>query len=604
MSHVQLYEEWLSFNYNSLSDASYDVFKNLKLIHSNINEGWIQMGKPLLNALKESCMPLLSMQDFKNEVLPGLNESRDYDSISKLYAIYEVSLLQTHRPDWFLDDKKVIVMPDYASNKIVLCKNGSLFIVSNTTWNIITESWWSDIKDTISDVASDVYDTVKDAVGKAWEFLSDGAVAVMEFLSKVYGIVRDLLNEDAIIVAGGLISIVTGIVKFCGAANTTLGGKIISMMTGSVGMIKSYGNIKEGVEGVKKLKKDQLSTKGMQIAPTIVDGSVSLLMAANDIFRAQTGKIESGEGGVSEQTTSAAMESAKKIGESIKSSIQSSGAITRSVEEIVEESSDTLQIPGVSNFGVALLVILFVKAGMDILGGVFNAICKGIGYVVEGIAWLLNMTENIKFFIEELAEKAGGEDAKTVTKIVARAVNFVATPIYAGMDLVVTKMKPVSKPIQDYLAPIGSTYEVAIPIVNKNLNTIKGDAIEIKNVVIKPKQDIKLDSKEKEIMNGAVKELQGEIKGGKSDDGGIKSVFKETDSGFKGIKDDVKKVKVVIDDLSVDSLGKMIKSSDMKGKVKFEYDGKDATNVQDGGKIIKMKAVGESSILSFTDFIR
>jgi hypothetical protein len=599
MGNVKLYEEWLSFNIDTTYEKGYDVFSDLKYIHSNINEGWVQTGKPWLNALSRSCMALFSMQDFKNEVMPTLNESEDYDSLIRLYAIYEVSLLQTHRPEWFLDDTKIIVMPDYSSNKMVLCKNESIFIVSSTTWNYITESLWDDIKSTISSVATDVYDTVKDAAGKAWKWLSEGAIAVMEFLSKVYGIVKDLLNEDAIIIAGGFISIISGIIKFCGAADTKLGSQIICSMSGSIGMINSYAKIKTSVEGIKDIKKSQLSTTGVRFAPNIVDGSVSMLLAAHDIYRGQADKSDSGVGGTTNDSISSAMESAKKIGDSLKKSIASTGEVTVAVEEIVEQSSDTLKIPDVSDFGVGLLLILFVKAGMDILGGIFNTVCEGINLVVQGIKWLLNMTNNLKRFIKELLEKAAGENA--VTKIIANAVNFVATPLYTGMEVVIDKIKPISEPTIAYLSPIGKTYKAAIPIVNKNLKSISGNAVEIKNVIIKPQQDIKVDSKERDVMKNAVKDLQGSTEK-ESSKNPIIDAFKDTDSGFKGIKGDVKKVNVVIDDISVDDLGKMIKSSDLQGKVKFQYGGTNATDVQDGGKNIKLKTVEESIILSFRDW--
>lgn len=605
MGNVKLYEEWLSFNIDTTYEKGYDIFSDLKAFHSNINEGWVQTGKPWLNALNRSCMALFSMQDFRNEVMPTLNESEDYDSLIRLYAIYEVSLLQTHRPDWFLDDTKIIVMPDYTSNKIVLCKNESIFIVSSTTWNYITESLWDDIKSTISSVATDVYDTVKDAAGKAWKWLSEGAVAVMGFLSKVYGIVKDLLNGDAIIIAGGFISIISGIIKFCGAADTKLGGQIICTMSGSIGMINSYAQIKTSVEGIKDLKKEELESKDIKIAtwlpfaPDIIDGSVSMLLAAHDIYRGQADKGESGEGGITNDSITSAMESAKKIGESLKNSVKSTEKVTLSVKEIIEQSSETLKIPNVSDYGVGLLLVLFVKAGMDILGDIFNTVCKGINLVVQGINWLLNMTKNVKRFIEELVEKAGGENV--VTKIIANAVNFVATPLYTGMEVVIDKIKPISEPTIAYLSPIGNTYEIAMPIINKNLKSISGNAVEIKNVVIKPQQDIKVDSKEKDVMKNAVKTLQGGSEK-ESSKNPIIDTFRDTDKDFKGIKDDVKKVNVVIDDISVDALGKMIKNSDMQGKVKFQYGGNNATDVQDGGKNIKLKTVQESLSLSFRDW--
>lgn len=596
---IKLYEEWLSFNINATGENTYDIFRDLKLFHSNINEGWVQTGKPWLNALNESCMALFSIQDFKNEVMPTLNESEDYDSLIKLYAIYEVSLLQTHRPDWFLDDTKIIVMPDYSSNKMVLCKNESIFIVSSTTWSYITESLWDDIKSSISSVATSVYDTVKDAVGKAWKWLSEGAVAVMKFLSEVYGVVNDLLNADPIIIAGGFISIISGILKFCGAADTKLGSQIICSMSGSIGMINSYEKIKISVEGIKELEKEQLSTVGVEYAPNIVDGSISMLLAAHDIYRGQADKSASVEGGVSKDSITLAMESAKKIGESLKKSIASTGEVTVAVEEIVEQSSETLKIPDVSDFGVGLLLVLFVKAGMDILGGIFNIVCEGINLVIRGIKWLLNMTSNLKRFIKELVEKAAGDNV--VTKIVAKAVNFVATPLYQGMEVVIDEIKPISEPFVEYLSPIGKTYKTAIPIVNRNIKSVSGNAVEIKNAIIKPQRDIKLDSKEKDVMNSAVKSLQGDDEM-ESSNNPVIDTFKETDSDFKGIKDDVKKVNLVIDDISVEDLGKMIKNSDLQGKIKFEYGGKNATDVQDGGKNIKLKAVQESLILSFRDW--
>ena len=607
MKYIKLfeqYDEWLSFNINS-QDNEYNIFKDIRKFHSNINEGWMQTGKPWLNALNESCMALFSMQQFRSEVVPTLNESKDYESLIKLYAIYEVSLLQTHRPDWFLDDTKIIVMPDYSSNKMVLCKNESIFIVSSTTWNYITESLWDDIKSSIYSVATSVYDTVKDAVGKAWKWLSEGAVAVMKFLSEVYGIVKDLLNGDAIIIAGGFISIISGIMKFCGAADTKLGGQIICTMSGSIGMINSYAKIKTSVEGIKDLKEEELDSKDIKIAtwlplvPNIIEGSVSMLLAAHDIYRGQADTGKSGEGGVSKDSITLAMESAKKIGASLKKSVESTEEVTLSVKEIVENSTATLKIPNVSAYGAGLLLVLFVKAGMDILGDIFNTVCEGINLVIKGIKWLLDMTKNLKLFIEELVKKAGGENV--VTKIIANAVNFVATPLYTGMEVVIDKIKPISEPTMNYLSPIGETYKEAIPIINKNLKSIKGDAVAIKNAIIKPQRDIKLDSKEKDVMNSAVKSLQGDDEM-ESSNNPIIDTFKDTDSDFKGIKDDVKNVNLVIDDISVEDLGKMIKNSDLQGKIKFQYGGKDATDVQDGGKTIKLKSLQESLILSFEDW--
>ena len=320
MKYIKLfeqYDEWLSFNINS-QDNEYNIFKDIRKFHSNINEGWMQTGKPWLNALNESCMALFSMQQFRSEVVPTLNESKDYESLIKLYAIYEVSLLQTHRPDWFLDDTKIIVMPDYSSNKIVLCKNESIFIVSSTTWNYITESWWDDITSTISGAATDVYNTVKDAVGSAWKWLSEAAVAVMEFLSEFYGIVTDLLEADAIIILGGFLSIISGILKFCGGADTKLGSQIIWSLSGTIGMIKSYAKIKTSVEEIKELKTDELSTTGAEVAPDIVDGSVSMLLAAHDMYRGQMYESALSEGRITKDSIGLAMESAKKIGESLK----------------------------------------------------------------------------------------------------------------------------------------------------------------------------------------------------------------------------------------------------------------------------------------------
>lgn len=76
MSSVMLYEEWLNLKGNE--DLPFSVLSELNEMHKSINEAWVQTGKPWLNTLSESVMAFFSMEDFRNEVLPHLNESYDY----------------------------------------------------------------------------------------------------------------------------------------------------------------------------------------------------------------------------------------------------------------------------------------------------------------------------------------------------------------------------------------------------------------------------------------------------------------------------------------------------------------------------------------------
>ena len=86
MNSIMLYEEWAQFRGDE--SASFSVINEINNLQRGLNNAWLKTGKPWLNSLSESIMASFSMNDFKNEVLPHLNESSDYTSIRESYAIY------------------------------------------------------------------------------------------------------------------------------------------------------------------------------------------------------------------------------------------------------------------------------------------------------------------------------------------------------------------------------------------------------------------------------------------------------------------------------------------------------------------------------------
>lgn len=601
MSHIALYEEWLQYNNGNLT---FSMFNNLRDIHKNTSQMWIDTGKLWLNALSESVMPLFSISDFKREILPNLNESKDYESLQDAYAIYELALLRTHRPDWFLNENSIIALPNYADNKVVLCKNGNMFIISMSTWVAINENWFSDMVDKGKELAGDVWDGLKQGAKDTWAFISKIATASWNY-SK---------NNPHEVIASTL-NILSGIISFAPVIGQIV-APILTSLAGSVEIHGGYSKISKGfkyLSGVKDpIVKTIVSVK--EGIPYLFAGIITLFLGSLDLVTGIKAATP-GVGAIQATVNKAALNASEKMGTTILGKLE--GGVRHAVESLIKKiSKKTLpNLELLGDAGAALLLIFLVKIGKGVLGKTFEVIIDGISAIGEAFDFLIDIPNKISDAISQLSKKADS----TATKLIAGALENVVKPITSAVDKFIdNNIKPIIEPVTSYLKMIPENYKATEEELNKHLKDVPNQNVEIKRDKIEERGDIKISSEDKDALNKLnKKESKSEEKkgdGGDSFDKFEKSL-KDADSNFKGIKGKPKKLTVEFEgwgdkkkdawkkEMSVQELVKNMKSKDWS-KIRFEYGGKYPTDLHKGGAYARLKAIKESVILPFNEWIK
>ena len=601
MSYVALYEEWLQYDNG---DLTVSMFNNLRSIHKNTNKMWLDARKPWLNTLSESVMPLFTIDDFKREVLPQVNESKDYRSIQDAYAIYELGLLRTHRPDWFLNENSIIALPNYADNKVVLCKNGSMFIISMSTWRAVNENWFSDM-----------IDKGKELAGDAWEGLKQGAKDTWAFISKVTTASWDYSKNNPNEVIASILNILSGIISFAPVVGQIV-APILTTLAGSVEIHGGYSKISKGFKYLSEVKdpvaKTIVSVK--EGIPYLFAGIITLFLGSLDLV---TGikTATPGVGAIQATVNKAALNASEKMGKTFLGKLE--GGVRLAVESLVKRiSKKTLpNLDLLGDAGAALLLIFLVKIGKGVLGKTFEVILDGIGAIGEGFEYLIDIPNKISDAISQLSKKADS----TATKLIAGALENVVKPITSAVSKFIdNNIKPIVEPVTSYLKMIPENYKATEEELNKHLKDISDENVEIQRDKIEDKGDIKMSSEDKDALNkltkkeGKSSEKSGENKGGGNEK--FEKSLKDADSNFKGIKGKPKKLTVEFEgwgdkkkdawkkEMSMEDLAKNMKSKDWK-KIRFEYDGKYPTDLHKGGGYVRLKAIKESAILLFNEWV-
>ncbi len=599
MSHVKLYEEWVGFKTDS--NLPFSIFKNLKLIHENTTEQWLRTGKPWLNALKESVMPLFSIEDFSREFSINLNESENYRFASDMYAVYEVSLLRTHRPDWFLNEDKIITLPNHAENKMVLCKNGSMFIISMSTWKTINEG-----------IFSDFVDKAKEMAGDAWDSLASGAQEVFTFISKIASSVVTYTKDNPTEVIATVLTILSGVSSFIPAVGQVI-APIFAILAGGVEVYAGYSKFSKGIGYLKEVSDPIAKTiaSSKEGIPYLVAGGVTLLLGGYGMVSGLKDAAP-GVGLVNKGVNDTLKAGAKKMSDNIVVKLEKT--IVHAVEDLVKKVS-AKALPNahqLSHAAAALLMIILVKAGKGLLGKTFDLLIEGISSLGSAFQFLLGIPKKIEEFITSLEGKA----ESTAAKLISGALSKVVKPLVGAVSNFIDKyIQPIVEPVTTYLKSLPANYKTCVEQLEKHAKDIPDEVVEIKHDQIKDRGDVKLSSENKETIEKLQKK---EGKGGDKKEGGssegFEKVLKERDKNFKGIQGNPKKLTVEFEgwgdkkkdswkkEMTIDDLVKNMKSKDWD-KIKFQYDGKYPTDLHKGGAYVRLKAVNESSILSFNEWM-
>lgn len=588
-----LYEEWLNLKGNE--DLPFSVLSELNEMHKSINEAWVQTGKPWLNTLSESVMAFFSMEDFRNEVLPHLNESYDYTSIKESYAIYELALLQTHRPDWFLNEDRIMVLPNYDEHKVILSKNESFFIISMSTWSAINEDWFDD-----------AVNKGKELAGSAWDTLKSGAQKVWGFISKVASTSWDYMKENPFEAAAIAINIFGGIMAFVPAAGQVVaplcailaGGA--ECIQGGIKMKKAGGYLSQITDPIAKTLAN--ATEGI---PYLVAGGISMFLGFNGMLTA-IADAAPGVLGFKESTKQAAKKAADSLSKNIVAKVEH--GLEHAIADFAKNHVKDALVKSVklaSKNATALFCIVLVKALKGCLGPIAEKIIQGVGKVGEAFEFLLDLPKKITSMIEDMKTDS------YAGKLIQGALKKVVKPFTAWASTFVEKyVKPYTEPITSYLKILPDIFKEALESIRKHKVDVDAEEIDIKHNKVE-QEDIKMSTEEKEQIK-SLEKGEGKKAGGSSD--AFEKDLKDADPNFKGIKGNPKKLTVEFEgwgdkkkdawkkEMSMEELVKNMKSKDWS-KIRFEYGGDYPTDLHKGGAYARLKAIKESAILPFNEWI-
>ena len=595
MNSIMLYEEWAQFRGDA--SASFSVINEINNLQRGLNNAWLKTGKPWLNALSESVMPFFSIHDFKKEVLPHLNESTDYNSIQNSYAVYELALLETHRPEWFLNEESIIAIPNYKDHKVLLSKNGSMFIISMSTWSTVNENMFSDF-----------FDKAKEMAGNAWDSLAEGAKKVGAFLASIAQSAIDYTSKNPTEVAAITLNILAGIASFFPIVGQVV-GPLLTMTAGGIEVFAGYNKISHGIDFLKKID-DPIAKSiaaGKEGIPYILAGGVTMFLGTMDMLTAIKSATP-GVGAIQASVNKAAKKASDTMGKNLLGKAEH--GLLHAVEGLIKKSSilKKANIKQLAHSATALLLILLVKGGKGILGKAFDGLVTGISAIGEAMEFLLNIPEKISKLIEDLSEKADS----SATKIIANALKGAVKPITDGISKFINNnIKPIVEPVTSYLKLLPENYKDALEQLDEHVKDVPDANIEITRQPIPDHGNVKMNDEDTKTLKN-----MGKGEGKKSGDSGesTEKVLKGRDPNFKGIKGNPEKLTVEFEgwgdkkkdswkkEMSMKELVNNMKSKDWE-KLRFEYGGKYPTDLHTGGSYARLKAIKESAILPFNEWI-
>ncbi len=451
---------------------------------------WQETGKPWLNALSEGVMPLFSVEEFISNISSNLNESNDNKSVVNLYAIYETSLLRTHRSDWFLNEGEILAIPNHEQEKMILFKNESVFIVSMNTWNIINEGFMGD-----------AWDAAKKAAGKAWDGLTDAVKDAAAFVQKITSYAIDYTKKNPHEVAATIVTILSGVSSFIPGVGQII-APLLAVLAGGIEVHAGYGKISKGIKYLKNVDNPIAKTIASckDGIPYLMAGGVTLLLGSYGMATGIKATIP-GAGAVQLATKKAATASADALGKTVVVKLEHS--VVHAVEGLLKKVGKKAlsNLHELSSAAAALLMILLVKIGKGCLGGIFDVMVKAL----SGIGDVFNFLLDIPKKISDAINKMNGDTF--VTKMIVDALKKIVKPISEGLGQFISKnIRPIVDPVLSYLKALPENYKTCVEQLDKHAKDLDAKEVAVKDIKIKDRSGLKVSDKTKKTLNKIEKE--------------------------------------------------------------------------------------------------
>jgi len=287
-------------NYISL----FDDFTNLDESYSFDSDSLIESKLNQMNSVRENCMAAWDFGQFSDFFSGFLNEnlseSEKLQYLNEAYCTYELGILYENKSEWFSDNENIYYIDDASGNseKIMLCKDYGIYMVSKETMESIKSGIVPPLNEGFLDYAGYLYDKakeagnkyiiepvkkagawVKDKASKIWKGLTSGAKAVWNFCKKIVSSIAAFVKEDPIAAFGVLCAILGAVLGATGVGGPF--GAAFTAIAGGIGIYSGGKDILKGTTLVGAADKAINVVKGMG---KIVLGAAGLLLGIKDII--------------------------------------------------------------------------------------------------------------------------------------------------------------------------------------------------------------------------------------------------------------------------------------------------------------------------------
>jgi len=386
------------------------------------------------------------------------------------------------------------------------------YIVDNPVTNAIVSgvkgaaTWTYD--NVIKPTGKFINDYVVEPLGKFVDFLTDGAKALYDFSAKIINTIKEFLKEfsDIIFIVTLVLQVIGGVISFFPGIGTTV-GPILLIIAGAIQIAVGALDVEEGISVCKNCPVDPSEKAGpiiLEGSIKILGGGVSTLLGVHDIITSPKAAVPGGA-----FSSTAAATTAKAWVKSTGKKLSTGGTVIALFEGllkwIIEHAGEaatkaiTKKAVGYgAKKGAVLAGKALTKASAEVLGKtvggyanqcVIPMICMGGKYALgwlwdtilgaeSGIGKMLNSMMDIPKNIVDGIETFDREYGSSIMGyIIAGALNMFVKPAADFMaKFVDSKIRPVVKPVTNWMISLGKQSKAAIKMIegNPKLNSAVG----------------------------------------------------------------------------------------------------------------------------------
>ena len=418
----------------------------------------------------------------------------------------------------------------------------SLF--DNPVTNFISDKAKGAVEWTNKNIVQPAKEIVKEYVieplKKVYDGLTDGAKKLYDFAKQVWNAIATFLKEltlqDILFYVSVALQVIAGIIAFIPAAGT-LAGPILLIIAGAIQVGTGVWDVLDGVKIVRECPVDPIKKAAPEFVSggvKLLGGSVSLLLGINDIVTSSKAAAP----GAALSSTAVAGPAKAWVGKTTKA-LGTTGAAIGMFETLIKYLIESIGKIGTktvaktviksgSKYGGTKAAVLagnaLTKAGSEVIGkklgdyankAAVPMMCIAGGYAlgwlwdiilgsVAGIGKILNGLMDLPKKVNDSISNFNKEYSDTtIGWIVGGALKAFVSPVTNVLEFFCEKaIKPMFKPVTDWMASLGKYNKSILASVNSNAAlkaAVSGGKIAAPKGKI-PEQKVELTSSDKQNL--------------------------------------------------------------------------------------------------------